>query len=247
MYDLSENMICPEVPGFLPVQDFVAKRNSSLPDMTYILVDEWLDGSGTGGKIEIPESGHPYYDITVTVGEVVSLTSYVAYDFVSTDILLELHDSNGDIVGKSEWDLADDTEEFNFLSSVEAVRLQPGVYTLRIVFNDAIKTIFDILPDIKRARCAFFDFNIETEVIKATNVNLNTLVGVEPSQRNSLDVSHTLTIIATFAGELSKEKSDIENVIVLIDDENVAAKPSKINLEKKSNRKLKALFLPESL
>jgi hypothetical protein len=167
MYDIHEETVCSVLTPELPPTQYVSARSSEpLPDTRYSLVDKWFDGTEISG-ITIPDDGNsPYYDISITTAEEISLLSYVQYNFLTAGVTLELLSTNMTLIATSSWDTVDDDDAFNLIASLDVNRLDPGEYWLRIVFDKAmIGAIFDFLNDIGRARCIEFKFNIETEVI----------------------------------------------------------------------------------
>jgi len=52
----------------------------------------------------------PYYSISINVGQAMTLSSYLTYDFITTDMFLEIRDSNAEILSESGWEKADDDE-----------------------------------------------------------------------------------------------------------------------------------------
>ena len=158
-YELSEETLCPDQPGFLPVSDFIAQKGAALTDMTYIVPETWI-AEGSAGLVTDKKSGGVYYPITINVGQPVLLSAYAQFDFISTDIYLDIQDSANKVIGRSDWDLASEGDEFNFISSTEVVNISAGTYTLRIWFNASIEKILALLPDAAWPRCIKFDFNI---------------------------------------------------------------------------------------
>lgn len=244
-YLIDEEVMCPNEKGSLPPQEWVAhKSRGSWSNRSYSVTDKQLEGED---GIVAEEYEMPYYSISINVGQAMTLSSYLTYDFITTDMFLEIRDSNAEILSESGWEKADDDEQFNFISLVDPIDLTPGNYELRIVFNDSIKELFEVMPNTDYTQCIKFGMEIEVNIHEQASELINEVVQVEPVDKLNLDISHHLTIYVSFAEPIILDTMH-SGTIKLLDDYNVSVNPGKTSSAKKGNsKKIKVQFDPYTL
>ena len=89
-YLINEEVMCPNEKGSLPPAEWVAhKSRGSWSNKSYTVTDEQLEGEG---GIVAKDGENPYYSVSINVGETMTISGYLQYDFITTDMFIEILD-----------------------------------------------------------------------------------------------------------------------------------------------------------